>query len=200
MLSDDLARFRRGSVLHLEGSEEQLTVSWSQQDGPGVIMRFAEVPDRPAAEALRDRYLEVSTLRELPAGTYWWHEVTGAQVVTADGEVLGTVADVFRAGEGEVFAVRGGPRGEVLVPAVAGIVTELAPRDGRIVVDRDALGLDEEPARPRPRGRRTTRALRAATGPSEQEASSGDTSPGEDGGSEGGAPPDGHEPRAGDAG
>jgi 16S rRNA processing protein RimM len=162
MLSDDLTRFRRGSVLHLEGSADPLTITWAQQDGPGILLRFREVEDRPAAEDLRGRYLEAPTVPDLPEGTYWWHEVTGVEVVTTEGEVLGTVEDVFRAGGGEVFVVRGGRRGEVLVPAVHAIVTELAPRSGRIVVDRDALGLDETPPQPRPRGRRTTRALRQA--------------------------------------
>jgi 16S rRNA processing protein RimM len=64
----------------------------------------------------------------------------GCNVVTSDGEELGTVVDVFRVGEGEVFTVRG-PGGEILVPAVASVVRELNPAERRIVVDADALGL-----------------------------------------------------------
>ena len=60
---------------------------------------------------------------------------------TRDGEALGTVEDVFRSGGGEVLVVTGGPRGEVLVPVVSSIVVEFAPREGRIVVDGEALGL-----------------------------------------------------------
>ncbi len=71
--------------------------------------------------------------------------------------MLGVVEDVFRVGEGEVFEVRGGPRGEILVPGVSAVIHEFEPREGRIVVDRDALGLDEEVPEPRPRGRLTTR-------------------------------------------
>jgi 16S rRNA processing protein RimM len=56
--------------------------------------------------------------------------------------VLGTVSDVFRAGAGEVYVVDGGPRGEVLVPAVKGVVVDLSPGQGRLVVDAVALGLD----------------------------------------------------------
>jgi hypothetical protein len=136
-------------------------VVWSQQDGPGILVRFREVRDREAAEALRDRYLEAVADAPLPAGAYYWHEIEGATVSTTSGEVLGTVRDVFRAGGGEVYVVRGGRRGEVLVPAVTGVVAEMAPHDGRIVIDPDALGLDEEPRQRRPRGRLTTRRLRA---------------------------------------
>jgi 16S rRNA processing protein RimM len=162
VLSDDPARFAVGSVLHPEGAPDALTVAWSHADGPGLLVRFQEVTDRAAAEGLRDRYLEVVAGAPLPEGEYYWHEVEGATVTSLAGEVLGTVHEVFRAGSAEVFVVRGGRRGEVLVPAVSAVVAELAPREGRIVVDADALGLDEEPAGRRPRGRRTRRAFLAA--------------------------------------
>ena len=65
------------------------------------------------------------------------------------------MADVFRAGGSEVFVVRGGPRGEIYVPAVKAVVTEFAPREGPDRRRSEALGLEEARAR-RPRGRRTT--------------------------------------------
>ena len=163
VLTDDPQRFELGSVVHPEGSPRALTIAWRQEDGPGLLVRFEEVTTRSAAERLRDRYLEASaSSASLPPGEYYWHELTGVPVATVDGEQLGTVQDVFRAGEAEVLVVRGGDRGEVLVPAVRAVIRELAPREGRIVVDREALGLDDEPVRSKPRGRRTTRALKAA--------------------------------------
>lgn len=171
-LSDDPGRFEVGSLLHPEGADERLTVAWSQEDGPGVLVRFRELTSRDEAESLRDRYLEAGVTREaLAEGSYYWHELMDVQVTTSDGEVLGIVTDVFRAGGGEVFAVDGGQRGEILIPAVRAIVSELAPRQGRIVVHRDALDLAGQPATKRPRGRRTTRALRVSA------ADSGDASP-----------------------
>jgi 16S rRNA processing protein RimM len=160
ILTDDPARFARGSVLYLEGEPEPLTVTWAQADGPGILLRFREVPSRDAAEVLRDRYLEADATAALPDGSYYWHQVEGARVTTTDGRDLGTVRDVFRAGGGEVFSVRG-DWGEVLVPAVSAVIREFAPEAGRIVVDPETLGLDEEPPQRRPRGRRTTRAVKA---------------------------------------
>ena len=154
VLTDDAARFDAGSVMHPEGTDRRLTVRSAQKDGPGLLVHFAEVTDRNAAETLRDAYLEAEPPADAPDdGAYYWHEVIGTPVLTRGGESLGTVEDVFRAGEAEVYVVRG-PRGELLVPAVAGVVVELAPRDGRIVIDEEALGLTGEPvedeARPDP--------------------------------------------------
>jgi 16S rRNA processing protein RimM len=161
VLSDDPERFAVGSRLFVEGGQSALTVTWSQSDEPGILVRFREVSDRETADTLRDRYLEADVPADvLPDDTAYWHEIEGARVITTQEEELGRVAEVFRAGGSEVFVVRGGPRGEIYVPAVKAVVTEFAPREGRIVVDAEALGLEEARAR-RPRGRRTTRALKA---------------------------------------
>lgn len=162
VLTDDPTRFEPGGVLFLEGTDQRLTVLESGVDGPGLLVRFRERVDRASVEDLRGRYLEVSApAAALPEGEFYWHEVTGLLVQDTMGAELGRVVDVFRAGAGEVFVVQG-PRGELMVPAVAAVVRELAPSEGRIVVDTDALGLDEREPRSRLRGRRTTRARKAA--------------------------------------
>jgi 16S rRNA processing protein RimM len=139
VLTDNLARFDVGRVVFREDSDAPLTIVSAHRDGPGLLVRFAEVNDRPTADRLREAYL-VADPEPLAADTYYWHEIVGSNVLTDTGEALGTVADIFRVGEGEVYVVRG-PRGEVLVPAVASVVKELAPADKRMVVDADALGL-----------------------------------------------------------
>lgn len=141
VLTDAPARFEPGSVLFPEGSDRRLTVAAARADGPGLVVRFNEVTDRSSADELRDTYLEAEPAGALPPGEHYWHEIIGCTVSTQAGEVLGTVEDVFRVGESEVYSVRGA-RGEVLVPAVGSVVVELAPREGRIVVDGDALGLE----------------------------------------------------------
>jgi hypothetical protein len=65
--------------------------------------------------------------------------------------------DVYHAGGADVFLVRG-PRGELDIPGVRGIVLDLAPERGEMIVDLDALALDARPVDDedyvRPRDRR----------------------------------------------
>jgi 16S rRNA processing protein RimM len=139
ILTDNPDRFAIGRIVYPEGGDRALTIREAHRDGPGLLVKFAEVRNRDAADALRDTYLEAATT-ERPEASFYWHEIIGCAVTTTTGEDLGTVDDVFRVGESDVFVVHG-PRGEVLVPAVAAIVAELAPAEGRIVVDERALGL-----------------------------------------------------------
>lgn len=141
VLSDAAERFAPGTVLHVEGESSPLTIAWTGPSKPGLLVRFAEVTSREAAERLRDRYLEVVPEAPLPEGTYYWHQIVGLEARTTDGEWLGTVREVFRAGAGEVYVVDGGPRGEILVPAVRAVVSELSPALGRLVIDPAAMEL-----------------------------------------------------------
>ncbi len=139
------SRFALGAVLHREGSDDPLTIAWSSSvaDGPGWRLRFAELPDRTAAESLRGAYLESAAGPgdALARGEYYWHEVIGVAVSNVDGTPLGVVRDVYRAGGAEVFVVDGGPPGEFDLPAVRAFIRVFAPRRGEIVADAAALDL-----------------------------------------------------------
>ncbi len=162
VLSDDPERFAVGSVLFVEGDSRPLTIDWTGPANPGLLVSFAEIQSREAADFLRQRYLEALSGEPLPPDTYYWHQVEGLTVSTTTGETLGAVVDVFRAGGGEVYVVRGGDRGEILVPAVSDIVLELDPAAGRLVVDPVALDLPQKPPRRRRRHELTREERKAA--------------------------------------
>ena len=149
-----------GTTLYLEGTARTLTIveASAVADGPGWWLRFAETPSREAADALRNVYLEIDAPdEEREPGRWFFHELEGLAVRSTAGEELGTIAEIYRAGGAEVFVVRG-PRGELDVPGVKGIVAELAPERGEMIVDMDVLDMDARPVDDedyvRPRDRR----------------------------------------------
>lgn len=161
VLSDDPERFAIGSVLFVEGDDQPLAIAWTGPAKPGLLLRFEDLPDRESVEHLRGSYLEVVE-EPLPPDTYYWHQITGLEVSTTSGESLGKVVDVFRAGASEVYVVRGGTLGEVMVPSVSGVVVELDPDAGRMVVDPVALDLPAKPPRRRRRHEVTRRSRKDA--------------------------------------
>ncbi len=166
-------RFAVGAVLYPEGSTAAFTIDEASPvaDGPGWWLRFRELPSREAAETLRDVYLEIDApAEEREPGRWFFHELVGLSVRSSTGEDLGIVSDIYRAGGAEVFVVRG-PRGELDVPGVRGIVTELAPERGEMIVNLEALDLDaravEDEAYVRPRDRRPKKQPRGPKGPAQ---------------------------------
>jgi 16S rRNA processing protein RimM len=171
-------RYRPGVVLHREGTDAPLTIASAEPiaDGPGWRVRFREVATRDAADTLRGAYLEtvVHPVAELTRGEVYWHEVVGAAVRGVDGTELGTVQDVYRVAENEVYVVSGGPFGTFDLPAVRAFIRIFAPRRGEIVVDAEALDLQPPKVRrtdaERPRAPRRTSPKRRPAGPAAADA------------------------------
>jgi 16S rRNA processing protein RimM len=162
-------RFVPDAILYREGRDEPLTIASAEEivDGPGWRIRFRELTTREGADTLREAYLEavVQLDEDLSRGSYYWHEVIGTPVRGVDGSELGTVEDIYRVGETEVFVVSGGSVGSFDLPAVRAFIRIFAPRRGEIVVDADALDLRparvrgqgaDRPKAPRRRSRRAT--------------------------------------------
>jgi 16S rRNA processing protein RimM len=98
------------------------------------VLQLDGVTDRGTAEALRGRYLEVDAA-SLPDGTYYWHQLVGLHVTDPHGAPLGSVTEVFRAGENEVYRIQDDAGNELLVPALRSVVLEIDVEAGRMVVD-----------------------------------------------------------------
>jgi NAD(P)-dependent dehydrogenase (short-subunit alcohol dehydrogenase family) len=126
--------------------------------GRALAERFAREGMKVVLADVEEPALETA-VREL---TQAEHEVIGVPVRGLDGEELGSVADIYRVGENEVYVVRGGARGEFDLPAVRDFIRIFAPRRGEIVVDVDALELG--PVRP-PRSQRPPRPRRGGSPP-----------------------------------
>ena len=102
-------RFVPGPSSSREGDDRPLTIASAEAvaDGPGWRLRFREITSRDGADTLRGAYLEavVRPEEDLARGSYYWHEVIGCAVRGVDGAELGTVKDIYRIGETEVFTV-----------------------------------------------------------------------------------------------
>ena len=132
-LTDFPQRFEAGSRLWLNGQE------WVVQRGRwtnrGVILKLRGLETRNEAEALRNAELTVLEATEIEEeGVYYLHDIVGLPVFDAAGEALGRLEEVFNTGSTDVYVVRG-ERGEILLPALDDVITQVDIAAGRIVVD-----------------------------------------------------------------
>lgn len=124
-------RFAVGTALRTDPADRgPLTVSAKRYAGGGkLVLSFAEIPDRNAAEALRGTMLVIDS-DELPElddeDEYYDHEIEGMAVRTADGAEVGQVLQVIHGAGGDTLAVRAsGSRREILIPFVRSIVPQI---------------------------------------------------------------------------
>jgi len=100
-----------------------------------VILELDGVEDRDTAESLRgsDVLVEREVLEPLGEGLYYATDLIGLEVVDTAGRSLGRLREVFDNGAHEVYVVGEGDD-EILLPVIDGVVIEVDPEAGRVVV------------------------------------------------------------------
>ena len=131
-------RFQPGAELFIErgGAVETLMVTAARFHRARPVISLAGVETMNDAEALAGLELRVpiDRLAALPSGTFYRHDLIGCRVETRDGTAVGLVRDVEGTLTGSRLVVDGAD-GEVLIPLVAAICTEVDPAAKRIVID-----------------------------------------------------------------
>ncbi len=120
---------------HRSFNDGALTLTSLRGGSNGAIVRFAEVKDRTAAEALRGTALTVSraSLPPLGEGEYYHADLLGLPVQTPDGVELGNVVAIDNFGAGDVVEIERPTGKRFMVPMRPEAVPEW--NDQRMVVD-----------------------------------------------------------------
>jgi 16S rRNA processing protein RimM len=135
-------RFRQGAELFIRrnGVVEAVRLTAVRfQNGRPVIgidgIRTANDAGELAGLELR---VPAETLRPLPAGMFYRHDLVGCRVETREGRPVGIVKDVEGTIGGSRLVVTDEDGREVLIPLAAEICTVIDPAAKRIVVDPPA--------------------------------------------------------------
>ena len=101
-----------------------------------ALMKFEGVDDRSSVEKFKDKFLfaEEKSLKRLPKGRWYVHDIVGCEVVTVDGEILGTVNEVYVHLGQDVWEVKQESK-KFLVPVVNEFVKKVDVRRKKIIVE-----------------------------------------------------------------
>lgn len=127
-----------GWQLDTGGGIEAYELESGREQGRGLIAKLRGVDGRDGAARLLEARILV-TGEQLPAladGEYFWHQLEGLRVETADGSPLGTVDYLFETGANDVMVIRGDR--ERLIPYNEEVVREVDLEAGVMRVDWDA--------------------------------------------------------------
>ena len=133
-------RFTAGA--RLETAAGSLTVAAARTHSGRLVVRFAELGDRNAAEAARGTELTVvvdTAERPEDPEEFYDHQLVGLRVETVDGAAVGELSRVEHNAAQDLLVIRTTDR-EVLFPFVNALVPEVDVAGGRIVID-DRPGL-----------------------------------------------------------
>ncbi|MEU0335330.1 ribosome maturation factor RimM [Streptomyces sp. NPDC006193] len=131
-------RLGPGAVLATDPpSAGPLTIAAGRVHSGRLLLRFEGVTDRNAAEALRNTLLIADVdPDELPEGDdeYYDHQLIDLDVVTEDGTEVGRITEISHLPSQDLFIVQRPDGGEVLIPFVEEIVTEIDLKEQKAVI------------------------------------------------------------------
>jgi len=152
---DPEARYAEGAELRTEPEAAgPLTVASTRWHGERLLVQFAGVADRTAAEGLRGVRLlaEIDPdARPAEPDEFYDHQLAGLRAVLVDGTDIGELNEVVHLPGHDLLAIHSPDGREILVPFVAQIVPDVDIAGGRVVIDPpDGLLDTSEPERTQP--------------------------------------------------
>ena len=137
--TDDPERFYDLDEVWLQdkGGYTPLGIAEADVNGDAVYLRFNGVEDRTAAEGLNGKalFIKRKDAVELPPGVHFISDVIGCTVTDDKGNFHGKLCEVMQPGATDVYVLRGGPRGEILFPALKDVILSMDTASKKIVVD-----------------------------------------------------------------
>ena len=128
LYTDFPERFAPGAVLLAGEDLVEETIEQVREHKTHLLVKFAGVDGRSAADELRNLWLFVdeADAAQLEEGAYWIHDIVGLDVFTAQGKLVGRITDVLETGANDVYVVAAAGdfnRGrEVLLPAIDDVI------------------------------------------------------------------------------
>lgn len=104
-----------------------------------LIIKIRNIEDREDATLLTNYeiVIEASQLLDLDSGEYYWKDLMGCQVVTPDGNPLGTVVDLMETGSNDVLVVQTNLIQKRLIPFLFEVIKNVDLTTHVIKVDWD---------------------------------------------------------------
>jgi 16S rRNA processing protein RimM len=95
--------------------------------GGMIVLKLEGIDDANAAEFFRNQDLSIplSELAKLPPDSYYQHDILGLQVLTLDGQDLGTIDDIIVTGSNDVYSIRTPGGSQILIPAIKDVIKQI---------------------------------------------------------------------------
>ncbi len=131
LLTDIPNRFEALDVVYVGPAHQPRTVQRARPyKGEMIVLKLQGIDNANAAESLRnaDLCIPLDNLAQLPADSYYQHDILGLRVLTLDGTYVGDVEDIITTGSNDVYAIKmpGAPASsQVLIPAIKDVIKQI---------------------------------------------------------------------------
>ena len=133
--SDNPDRFQVGNNLTVAGTTRSIS-DFRMLPGGYALLRLDGLESVDTVRSLAGQWLVApdEPVPDLPPGEYYHYQLVGLNVVTDQGEDLGTLQEVLVTGSNDVYLVKSASAEEILLPAVSQVIKDVDLPSGRMLV------------------------------------------------------------------
>lgn len=134
-------RYKKGNTLFLFMPKLEkpipLTIKSRRTHKSFDLLTFEGYEDINLVEKFKEGILKVSEsqLGVLNEDEFYFHEIIGCKVITAQGEEIGTVKEILTPGANDVWVVKGQGGKEILIPYIDDVVKKVDVQDKTITIE-----------------------------------------------------------------
>ncbi len=134
-LTDDPGRFKQLRLVYIKSRPYKL--EGYRSDGDFVCIKLSGVPDRTAAELLKDEFIEIDRINAVPLdeGQYFIADIVGCKLLLDDGTEIGKITEVNQYGAADVFTASDG-KSVVRFPFLKKMIVKVDVEAGVIIVSK----------------------------------------------------------------
>lgn len=127
--TDNMEQFENLKEVYIDkkGNLEPYEITSSRCHKQFVLLKLRGVDDMNTAETLKNYEVKVTEdkLKECEEDEYFVRDIYGLNVITDDGEELGTVENIMFTGANDVYVVRNAESKEILIPAIKQCILDI---------------------------------------------------------------------------
>lgn len=127
VLTDFPERLTPGKRLYAGENHEPVKIVSLRPHAEGLLITLRGMDNPETAGRFRNQYLyvEAACLPRLPEGEYYHHELIGLDVVSDEGQNLGTLTEVIETGANDVYVATDAEGNETLLPVIPPVILNI---------------------------------------------------------------------------
>lgn len=137
VITDYPERLIKHKTVYLGPQARAFQVERARLHSGYVLMKFSGYDSDTSVAKLRGELIHIPAAEaaKLKKNQYYHHQIIGLNVVTQNGDPVGTVAEILETGANDIYVVRTADAKEVLLPAIKSVIQKIDLAAKTITVD-----------------------------------------------------------------
>ena len=136
--TDDISQFKKlkSILVDKKGKLLEMQIEEVKYSKNQILLKLKGVDTIEEAEKYKNCYLKLprEKAKKLPQNTYFIADLIGLKVYTDEGNLLGTLEDIYNSGASDIYVVKDELGKQILLPAIKDVIKQIDLEQEKIIV------------------------------------------------------------------